>query len=94
MKGVRVGIKAGSSDRALTQWQRKEPLQTSSQFCAYSKSAAGGNAFRVLCEEGARGKPEEAMEGYTCDANTGRQTPALPSFMLSRKTVRFMGARL
>lgn len=60
MKGVRAGIKAGFSDTVQTQWQRKKVC---SWFCAHSKNADSGNAFRVLCAEGACGEPEEAMEG-------------------------------
>lgn len=40
------------------------------------------------------GKPEEAVEQYTCETNTGRQTPVLPSFVLSMQTIRLMEARL
>ena len=40
------------------------------------------------------GKPEEAAEQYTCETNTGRQTPVLWSFVLSRETIRFMETRL
>lgn len=60
MKGVRVGIKAGFSVQTDPRHNAKKVC---SWFCALAKNPSSGNAFRVLCEEGACGQPEEAMEG-------------------------------
>lgn len=94
MKSVRVGIKAGCTDRSLTLWQRKEAGRQAASFVRIPRMLLVETLLGSFVKKGTRGKPEEAAEGYTCETNTGKPTPVLPSFVLCRETIRFVGARL